>query len=83
MNNSANPLQSLFARYEAQDAAWEAKKTETETAFQARSDAVKAIADAVAPEKQVTYKGVKMSIVVRGTTYFLRTANEHRRPRAK
>jgi hypothetical protein len=65
-------LKELFATYDAMDAAWEMKKTELDEATAKRSDAVKAIALEIAPSKKFIRHNKEITIVVRGSTYFLR-----------
>ena len=65
-------LKELFATYDAMDAAWETKKAELDEATVKRSDAVKAIALAIAPNKKFIRNFKEITIVVRGDTAFLR-----------
>ena len=62
----------LFGEYERADANWEAKKKEVEEAYANRSDAVKAIAAAVAPKKTIVRRGQTLTICVRGDSWYFR-----------
>jgi len=67
-------LKELCIAYDVVDAAWEQKKVELDEATVKRSDAVKEIAAFISPKKSFLRGSKEITIVVRGSTYFLRGA---------
>lgn len=71
MDTNVN-LKDLYSNYEKAEAAVAEVKAQLDRALEARSEAVKAIAHAVAPSKQVVRNGKQLTIVVRDNNYFFR-----------
>lgn len=65
-------LKEKFVVYDAADLAWREAKKALEAATVVRSNAVKAIAEEIAPKKKLLREGCELTIVVRGETYFFR-----------
>lgn len=68
-------LKEKFVVYDAADLAWHNAKKALEEATIVRSNAVKAIADEIAPRKKLLRNGCELTIVVRGETAFFRSSS--------
>ena len=70
----------LFVEFEGADKEWNDLKAQTDAAYRKRSDVIQAIAKAIAPKKELMYKGQRITIVIRNTngrdTYFFRGAKK-------
>ena len=65
-------INNLYAAFIETDALWEERKRQVEESYSLRSDAVKAIAQAIAPSKKFVHNGKELTVVVRGDSWFLR-----------
>lgn len=65
-------LKEKFAAYKACDAKAEGLRAELEKALREKSEAVKAIAQEIAPKKRIVCGGKELTVVVRGSTYFFK-----------
>lgn len=69
-------LKELCTRYDEADAVVAAKQAEVEAAIKARSEAVKAIGEAIAPAKKFVRAGQQITVVTRGDLFFFRAPKE-------
>ena len=65
-------LTKLMGSFDAANAEWKAKKAEVETAYRKQSDIVENVAKLLGTQKKFRYKGMELTIVIKGNTYFFR-----------
>ena len=71
-------LTKLMNSFDEFDNEWNTKKNEVDVAYRKMSDTVKAIAKLIHPDKEIKYKGQKLTVVCRpfkdgsGESYFFR-----------
>jgi uncharacterized protein YacL (UPF0231 family) len=65
-------LTKLMSSFDEANTEWKNKKKEVEVAYRKQSDIVEAVAKALGSTKKFKWKGMELTIVIKGGTFFFR-----------